>query len=169
MNTKILLTSFQTWLPHQNSNSSDDLLVEIKKCKHSSNISLFFLRSLPVNTELATKKVIDKIKRLEPDAVICCGMAEKRNKLTIESNASYKGKCLFTSVDLENIGKNLIITEISNDAGKFVCEGLYYKVLKYIQLHHKEIRCIFIHVPLLNNTNSNLILEDFCSVLRSFL
>ena len=168
MNTKILLTSFQTWLPHQNYNSSDALLLKIKKCKHPSNISLFFLRNLPVNIELATKKVIDKMKQLKPDVVVCCGMAEKRNKLTIESNASSKSECLFTSVDLEKISKNLITTEISNDAGKFVCEGLYYEVLNYIQLHNKEIRCIFIHVPLLDNTNLNLILKDFYSILLSF-
>ena len=169
MNTKILLTSFQTWLPHQNYNSSDYLLTKIKKRKYPSNISLFFLRNLPVNIELATEKVINKIKQLKPNVIICCGMAEKRNKLTIESNASSKSECLFTSADLKKISKNLITTEISNDAGKFVCEGLYYEVLNHIQLHNEEIHCIFVHAPLLNNTNLNLIIEDFYSIILSFL
>ena len=51
MTQKVLLTSFQTWLEHQKSNSSDDLLNTISSSKiynHESN-SLFFLRQLPVD------------------------------------------------------------------------------------------------------------------------
>ncbi len=61
MSIKLLLTSFQTWLPHQTSNSSDDLLEIIQK-QQSNEDSLFFLRNLPVNTELATQKVIETTK-----------------------------------------------------------------------------------------------------------
>ena len=167
MNTRILLTSFQTWLPHQKSNSSNDLLLEIEKRSFCSDISLFFLKELPVDVKLASQKVISKIERQKPDVVICCGMAEKRDTLTIESNASYKECCLFTSVDLTRLSRNLKITKISNDAGKFVCEGLYYEVLNFIQSHNRDLSCIFLHVPLLNSGNLDLIVEDFCSILLS--
>ena len=162
MKTKILLTSFQTWLPHQHSNSSDDLLADIQKLNYSTaNISLFFLRNLPVDIKLASRQVIIEIKRIQPDVIICCGMAEKRDKLTIESNALCKDERLHSKINLTELLNLLVVTEISHDAGKFVCEGLYYQVLKYIQAQPKNIDCIFVHVPLLRDSNLGLILEDF--------
>jgi pyroglutamyl-peptidase len=52
--------------------------------------SLFFLRQLPVNSELATQQIIDAIKVINPHGIICCGMAETRNKLSLESHASWE-------------------------------------------------------------------------------
>lgn len=167
MKTKFLLTSFQTWLPHQKSNSSEDLLEIIQK-QNNSFVDLFFLRNLPVDLKLASQKVISEIESIHPDAIICCGMAESRNKLTIESNATCKDKCLYTSVNLTELTKKLMVTEISHDAGKFVCEGLYYQVLKYIQSLENKIPCIFVHVPLLNQSNLNLIQRDFHDIILAF-
>ena len=169
MKTKILLTSFQTWLPHQKSNSSDDLLAAIQKPDYSIlDVDLAFVRNLPVDIELASQKVIAAIEDTQPDIVICCGMAEKRNKLTLESNASCQNECLHTSINLKKLSQTLIVTEVSHDAGKFVCEGLYYQVLKYLQLSQKNIRCIFVHVPLFKNIHLDLILRDFHSLLTYF-
>ena len=161
---KILLTSFQTWLPHQTSNSSDDLLAEIQQSNYTSVAKLFFLRNLPVNIERATHKTITEINRIQPDVIMCCGMAQRRNKLTIESNASCGNECLYTSVDLTELIKLLTVTEISDDAGKFVCEGLYYQVLKYIRAQHRDLPCIFVHVPLLE-VDRQEILQDFQSII----
>ena len=166
MKSKILLTSFQTWLDHQQSNSSDDLLASVQK-QNFSFVSLYFLRHLPVDIELASYQALSKIKRLQPDAIICCGMAESREKLTVESNAtSCQGERLDTPVDLAELIKLLIVTDISDDAGKFVCEGLYYQLLKYTQLSKRNIPCIFIHVPLLNKSNFNLIQRDFYFIIK---
>ncbi|MGD1917467.1 MAG: peptidase C15 [Pleurocapsa sp.] len=167
MKPKILLTSFQTWLPHHISNSSDDLLAKIQKQDYSLLASLSFLRNLPVDIKLASQTTIKEIEDINPDVVICCGMAEKRSKLTIESNAFCEDKCLYTSVDLAGLTKSLIATEVSRNAGKFVCEGLYYRILEYIQLQSKHIHCIFIHVPLLRN-NTDLIKKDFDSIIEYF-
>ena len=166
---KILLTSFQTWLPHQKSNSSDDLLKVIQKLDYSRYVDLFFLRNLPVDIELASQQVIGEIDRLHPDLIICCGMAEKRDKLTIESNASCEDRCLHTAIDLIELTKKLTVTEISHDAGKFVCEGLYYNVLKYIQFQDSNCHSIFVHVPLLKNNNLALILRDFHFIFWFFI
>ena len=161
MKPKILLTSFQTWLPHQKSNSSDDLLAKIATLDYSNYFDLSFLRQLTVDIELASQQVISAIETIEPNIIICCGMAEKRKKLTIESNACCQGECLYTAVDLTELTRNLMITEISHNAGKFVCEGLYYRVLKHIKTHKKNIRSIFVHVPLLEKTHLGLMQEDF--------
>lgn len=158
---KILLTSFQTWLPHHKSNSSDDLLEIIQKANYPSVANLFFLRNLPVDVEQASHKVIREVEHVQPEIVICCGMAEKRSKLTIESNASCSNECLYTSVDLTDLVRTLKITEVSNNAGKFVCEGLYYQLLKHIKLQHLGTYCIFVHVPLLSNNQAKLVRQDF--------
>lgn len=164
---KILLTSFKTWLTYQKSNSSDDLLAIIQESNYTSIANLFFLRNLPVDIERATHQTISEIKRIQPDVIICCGMAQKRNNLTIESNASWGNECLYTSVDLTELTKILMVTTISDDAGKFVCEGLYYQVLKYIQSQHLDLHCIFVHVPLLEADRAS-ILRDFQLIIGKF-
>lgn len=155
---KILLTSFTTWLPHQLSNSSDDLLHEISKLDTSS---LAFLRLLPVDVELASCYVIAKINELQPSVVICCGMAESRTLLSIESTATCGEMALTTPVNLPQLVTDLVAIEISNDAGHFVCESLYYSVLKYIIDYKLNINCIFVHVPILTEENLAVILKTF--------
>lgn len=179
MNKKILLTSFKTWLPHQTSNSSDDLLKKISQLEIIS-ASLTFLRQLPVDVCAAASLVIAKIEELQPDIIICCGMAETRQKLTVESGATCEdvsnrillpvsqeysnlpnSNLIKTSVDLEKLVVGLSDTKISHDAGKFVCEGLYYQVLKYLQDRQLNSTCIFVHVPILTSANSPGIVADF--------
>ncbi|HAG83662.1 MAG TPA: peptidase C15 [Cyanobacteria bacterium UBA12227] len=208
MSCKILLTSFQTWLPHQRSNSSDDLvqtiLGEIDQF-NSLSISLIGLRQLPVDVTQAVHLAIAKIEELQPDGIICCGMAERRTKLTVESCAtsgyissqndlslsylsaskmlSFKrfpygspepwqvdealeANLLQTSVNLEDLLTGLANTEISHDAGKFVCEGLYYQVLKYLHEYNLNTSCIFVHVPVLTSDNLPILLAEFGIILH---
>ena len=165
MSNRLLLTSFQTWLPHQISNSADDLLEIIQKQQFAED-SLFFLRKLPVDIELASRQVIETIKAIKPTGILCCGMAESREKLTVESNAVCQEDCIFTMVDLNQMIACLAHTEISHNAGKFVCEGLYYKILKYTQANTWKIPCIFIHVPVLNVRNIDVIQEDFNAIIN---
>ncbi len=168
MNGKILLTSFQTWLPHQNSNASDDLLEAIAQLNILSP-SLTFLRQLPVDVPQSSHLVIDKIEELQPDCIICCGMAECRINLTVESCATCNDDLLKTSVNLEKLVAESVGTEISHNAGKFVCEGLYYEVLSYLRCRRRCYRtsrnlhtcCIFVHVPVLTPENSPGIVADF--------
>jgi pyroglutamyl-peptidase len=166
MNKKILLTSFQTWLPHQKSNASDDLL-EIIAQNNCFNYKMQFIRQLPVNIPQAAKPVIQHLKKHQPDIVICSGMAEKRTMLTIESNATWKKQKINTLVKLEEIVSQLTYTDISHNAGKFVCEGLYYRVLSYLGKHHPQSKSIFLHVPILNQNNLPLILEDIKTLIKS--
>lgn len=162
MNQKVLLTSFTTWLPHQKSNSSDDLLQVISQlhAEHS------YLRQLPVDIDLASKLTIAKIQELQPDTIICCGMAERRSQLSIEAQAIDGDDILHTLVDLPQLIAGIDGIEISDDAGKFVCEGLYHSVLKYIQDYQMHSRCIFVHVPILSLDNSAAITTNFLSIVH---
>jgi pyroglutamyl-peptidase len=203
MSTTILLTSFQTWLPHQKSNASDDLLLKLQAESNlfqDQAISLTFLRQLPVDVFPASDLAIAKIEHLQPDVVICCGMAQSRSRLTVEAGAtprylvaqvywfiyylllqpilslkglsyclpaffgnetSFETQLLKTAVDLEKLVEGLTETEISHDAGKFVCEGLYYQLLRYFQDYSPTTGCIFVHVPVLTPENLATILTDF--------
>ena len=165
---QILLTSFQTWLPHQISNSSDDLLHQLQQ-QDFTLACLHFLRQLPVDTIQASEIAIAKIRELKPDIVTCCGMAEHRPLMTIESNAIRGKEQIYTSVNLEQLSQNLSFTEISNDAGKFVCEGLYYRVLKEIEENHPRTQAIFVHIPSLDHTNIDKILQEFKVIIKYLL
>lgn len=162
--TKVLLTSFDIWKPEHKSNSSDDLLSQISAQKSRDN-SLTFIRKLPVDSQVAPQIVISQINEIQPDIIMCCGMAEKRDNLTIESQATSGKTVIQTSVNLAELVVGLEITEISNDCGKFICEDLYFSVLKHLSDSCLKTKCIFVHVPILTENNSAKIVRDFLKIL----
>ncbi|WP_009631814.1 hypothetical protein [Synechocystis sp. PCC 7509] len=162
MDRKLLFTSFTTWLPEQKSNSSDDLLQEISPLHPQDS----FLRHLPVDIELASNLTITKIAELQPDIIVCCGMAQKRSQLTIEAKASRGDEWLNAQVNLHQLIAGIDGIEISYDAGKFVCEGLYYSVLQYLQESQLSSHCIFVHIPILNSDNLTEIKNSFLAVVQ---
>ncbi len=93
-------------------------------------------------------------------------MAESRSQLTIESNANCGDRVLKTQINLQGLLTGLSSVEISDDAGKFVCEGLYYSVLNYIDKYQLNIDCIFVHVPVLTQENLAEIVADFKLIIR---
>jgi len=165
MSRKILLTSFDTWEPHQKSNSSDDLIAAILQREQLPD-NLYFLRKLPVDFQLAPEKTIAHINQLKPDIIICCGMAESRKTLSIESNAKAEDKVLTPSIDIARLIAGLSVTEISHDAGKFVCNSLYYSVLKLIHEMKLNSQCLFIHVPILTEANLEQVVREFLLILQ---
>ncbi len=168
MTGKILLTSFRPWLEHHTSNASDDLLCQLK-AKQLAFADFLFLHHLPVETAIASEMTIQAIADYQPDLVLCCGMAEKRDRLTVESQAFYRGQQLQTRLDLQALTAPLEFTEISHDAGKFVCEGLYFQVLNHLQRQQSPARALFLHVPLLTAANRQLILRDVETMLHWLL
>ncbi|WP_414530120.1 peptidase C15 [Nodularia chucula] len=166
MAKRILLTSFDIWLSEQRSNSSDDLLLEVIKL-NSLPYDLKFLRRLPVDEHQASLQVIQKISELQPDYIICSGMAASRTKLSLEAVASCGESVLPTNVKLEKLVTSATAIEISYDCGKFVCESVYYAVLNYLCQNQLPIPCVFVHVPLLNPENLPLILADFLLIINN--
>ncbi|MGI0484644.1 peptidase C15 [Pantanalinema rosaneae CENA516] len=162
----VLLTSFDIWESHHVSNSSDDLIAAMLQRGWLSDTT-HLLRRLPVCFQFAPEQVIRKITELQPELVICCGMAEKRHQLTVESNGKHQGEVLQTPIDLNRMVANLPMTEVSHDAGNFVCNYLYYSVLKHFQTMSLANRSLFVHVPVLHSNNQEAILQDFRSLLHS--
>ena len=163
MSNSILITSFSTWKSHHTTNSSDDLLHLLLEKEPDS---FHHLRSIPVDFELSHQHVLTRFDELKPKVIICCGMAEERSKLNMESRAVLDKQILKTGLDLEMLTADLQMTEISHDAGQFVCNTLYHKTLKHLSLQEEEHYCVFIHVPLLTEENKDQLLADFISIIE---
>lgn len=160
MPTRLLLTSFTTWLPHQRSNAADDLLERVQQ---DLPPTVQCLRRLPVDFRLAPQQAIAQIQQQQPDAVICCGMAASRVRLNVESSAVQGDRILHTRFDLPALVADLPMTEISHDAGRFVCNATYFKVLEHLQPSSRL--ALFVHVPILTIANQAAIAADFLQLL----
>ncbi len=194
MANPILLTSFTTWKAEQTSNSSDDLL-EILVQNNWLPDAHHLLRRVPVDFELAPAQVLAAIARLQPAIVVCCGMAEDRDHVSIETQAVREEAILTTTIECTALLTDLHLTRLSQDAGCFVCNHLYYSVLHYLRTgpipapqtnatpsgrdqyapdraNRAEIpvaatsHCIFIHIPILLPDNKDLIVTDFLTILH---
>ena len=161
MASPILITSFRPWKAHQGLNSSDILLEQVA-AKLPDNA--LFLRSLPVNFDLAPMQVINRIVQYRPKAVVCCGMAEKRNALTVEQWGTHGDVRLKTPVNLHTLVHQTIHTHISEDAGTFVCNRLYYRVLHHLQT--QPTMALFVHVPLMTPVNRSVLEFDFLKIVE---
>ncbi len=165
MSDPLLITTFTTWKSTQQSNSSDDLIAALLHHKRLP-MTAHLLRQLPVHFRLAPQQVITTVEIIRPAAVICCGMAEKRSHLTVEIQGHFQGETFYTSVDLQALVRRLPHTTISDNAGRFVCNYLYYRLLKYLRSRDSSIPCIFVHVPILTEENRSHIMHDFDHLLQ---
>ncbi len=172
----VLITSFPPWRKDQRSNSSDDL-VAMLQASGQMPADAVWLRWVPVDFELAPKQVIGEMRRLRPRAVICCGMAEGRSRLSIERQAIERqvvsqeqatpAATLQTSVDIPELLTNTTLSERSDDAGRYVCNHLYYRVLSFIKDANLSTTGVFLHIPILSQENKMLILGDFTKIVLS--
>lgn len=164
MTSTILATSFRTWLPHQASNSSDDLLALLQTQPCAEAIA--FLRQLPVDTDRASQAIGNAIRTHQPRIVLCCGMAEQRQYLSLERYACNGSTTLATSLPLDTLVPPLSHTRISHDAGTYVCNDTYYRLLQTIQQNGTNIQALFIHVPILTSLNQQHLLNDLCTLIE---
>lgn len=162
-NGPVLITSFRPWRVHQCSNSSDDLVAELYESGRLPADAVW-LRQVPVSFALAPVRVINEIGRLRPRVVICCGMAEERPHLSIERQARGPLQTLQTSVNASALLAGTLLSEVSSDAGSYVCNHLYYSVLKFIEEASWETVGVFIHIPVLSRQNKKLIINDFIRI-----
>ena len=114
-------------------------------------------------------EIINQVKIEEYDLIIALGEARMRNELTLELNAKNIADCSLPD-NLGQIKKNKKIIEneieyietlvnvnnlkdlikFSTDAGKFVCNNLYFHLLI-----HCQNKALFIHIPECNDNIEN--------------
>jgi pyroglutamyl-peptidase len=165
MTAPLLITTFTTWKPEQPSNASDDLIQALIQ-RNLLNDTVHLLRQVQVDFELAPATVLSRVAEIQPAQVVCCGMAEGRSRLTLESNGKRHPHKIHTPVDVHELVQDLAITDVSHDAGEFVCNHLYYSVLNFVQVYGLRTQCLFVHVPILHQHNMEPIVQDFATILN---
>jgi len=133
---------------------------------------------LPTCCSQSWKKLSRLIRHSkEPVLVVMTGLAEGRREVNLErvalnlrdyriaDNNGHKGKArrinaraenaLFSDLPLETIAGALkrqgYPVTISNHAGTFVCNELYFRALQYARSHDNVVGTLFVHVPLPEN------------------
>ncbi|MEL6401951.1 MAG: peptidase C15 [Cyanobacteria bacterium J06626_4] len=160
----LLLTSFAPWKAHQRTNAADDLIA-LARARNQLPGQTLLMRHLPVHWQLASGQVLAALFKHRPAAVVCCGMAEKRAFLSLERYAHHRCDRLETALCLPDLCAEMQWTTVSDDAGNYVCNALYYQLLDCIQQSSLPTQCLFIHVPPISAHNRELLVHDFAQVL----
>lgn len=162
---KILVSGFKPFL-NEKINPSEMLVSRL-----SSQFADIKTVVLPVEFEKAFLALQTEIEKKSPDFVIMLGQASGRSKICFEKVAlnwnqtentdesafkpavgeiiSGQPLALMSRFPIDRVYLNLKQTglpvELSFSAGTFVCNNLYYKVLK----NYPQIPAVFVHVPCL--------------------
>ena len=115
--------------------------------------------------DTSVKQLINKIKNYE--LIISFGQAQldkdtiKIEDINKKENTLYKTDFNYSKIkeDIEKTGYKVYISE---DAGNFLCNNLYYNGLKYIKENNINCKMIFIHIPKIENiSNIDLLANIF--------
>ena len=140
--SNILITCFKG-----KNNSSSLLLHKIRTSKCFDKIEL------TNSFKTSEKEIIKKLKN-NYKYVIALGQKPLVNEVYIEIKANKNNNTINTDFPLkklENIFKNNKINFlISEDAGNYLCNNIYYEGLNYIIENSLDTKMIFIHVPSVN-------------------
>ncbi len=161
----MLLTTFAPWRAHQPSNAADDLVVHLQR-QRQLPWGTTVLRHIPVSFELAPIRTIAKVAELRPLVVVCCGMAEGRTHLNLERYGKREDRALATSLPLEALMAGTHLTVISDCAGTYVCNHLYYQVLGAIAQHRWPTQALFVHIPPLTPETGPIFAADLTLILK---
>lgn len=138
---KLLFTAF-----NGKKNSSKILL---------DNISAGHKLYLKNSFETSVKQFIKEITNIDYNFIISFGQAplEKDNikiEVTARGDDSYTTE--FDYLGLQKIfEKSKFKVLISNNAGNYLCNNIYYEGLKYINENRLKAKMIFIHIPNIEN------------------
>lgn len=138
----ILYTAF-----NGKTNSSKILLDYIK----ADNCNKLYLRN---SFTTSVKQLNSKIKNNNYDLIVSFGQASL-DKDTIKIETTGKNNDFYkTNYDynyLKNRLEDIYNVIISNDAGNYLCNNIYYNGLKYINKNNLKAKMIFIHIPKIDN------------------
>lgn len=140
---KILFTAF-----NGKNNSSKILLDKI------NNKNKLYLKNSFNTSVIQLEK---ELKDNQYDLIISFGQAPLdmdtiKLETTGKGNIEYKTK--YNYISLKNKLDINFKTIISNDAGTYLCNNIYFCGLKYIEENNLKTKMIFIHIPMLNNISN---------------
>lgn len=158
----VLLTAFR-----ENNNASKLLLDKV----NGGNITKKLLTN---SFDGCEREILRYISVYNPEYIISFGYKPLINKLYIETSACCDDLCISTNFDISFLIKSLqgvnLPFKMSDKAGNYLCNYVYYKGLEFLKQSNSKARMIFIHVPDVKRfQNIDVVaswLNDFCDVLR---
>lgn len=184
MIVKILLTGFEPFGDLE-VNPSQVILEKISDRQTLCNIHEINTVILPVSFDSAGSVIKRSIQEFKPDIILSLGLSETSDSITLErkainlkqniepQNARNKGPKLIllgcpiiykSTLPLERIyrllkDRNIPVT-LSDNAGRYVCNYVFYLACHQIKLLENSGKAGFIHVPLMSEqileSNSNV-------------
>ena len=177
---KILLTGFEPYGAVQ-VNPSEQIVRRIAARARSRGDADLFAEVLPTEFRAAGRRIRQLIRAIRPAAVLCLGVAPSRNKISLERVAlnldddplpdnavrvrlgrpiGRDGPVAYWStLPLARLRKALdrqgIPVSISNHAGAFVCNHVFYVARHEVERMRNRTRCGFLHVPPLYERGKN--------------
>lgn len=168
---KILVTAFDPF-GGESVNPSYEVLKNLKDNIEGAEIIKL---QVPTAFYVSVEKAIEKIKEVNPDAVLSIGQAGGRYDISVERVAiniddaripDNMGQqpidipidpegppAYFATIPIkeivEAIKKENLPASVSNSAGTYVCNHLMYGILNYIHKNKLNIKAGFIHIPYL--------------------
>lgn len=171
---KVLLTAFNPFAG-RSLNAAAETLKHIKR--HNISVHEFELVKVELPTEYERSREIlkESLLREKPDLVIALGEAAGRNRISLErvainlndskakDNANYLAQdekifkdgqnAYFSNLDLKALEAFLkskdIPVSISNTAGTYVCNNVFYSLMYFIDKYDLDTKAGFVHLPLI--------------------
>ncbi|WP_160684811.1 hypothetical protein [Clostridium sp. C2-6-12] len=105
--------------------------------------------------ETSKNQLKDELEKKFYDFIIIFGQKPKVKSIYLEKKACVDGDKLITSYKYDKLEKllkdNGFNIEISNNAGKYLCNNIFYTGLKYICENNINTQIIFVHIPSIKN------------------
>lgn len=165
----LLLTGFEPFTPFDTNPSGEVAVLldgeKVNSCRITGKV-------LPVSFREAAARILQLIDELQPDAILCLGLAAGRSKVSIERFAVnyYEGTdnsglliegsvitqdgpvAFFAAAPVrsmaDHITRNGLPAEVSNTAGVYVCNYVFYRVLHSLeQRGNQDLPVAFLHIP----------------------
>lgn len=165
----LLLTGFDPFPPFDHNPSG-----EIAGLLDGEKINGYLVKgkALPVAFKDAAARIIQLIEEIQPAVILSLGLAAGRNKICIErfavnyhegtdnSGMQYEGTLIdpggpaayFATVPVRSVAGHILESglpaEISNNAGIYVCNYIFYRVLHFLeQAGKRDVHAGFLHLP----------------------
>jgi pyroglutamyl-peptidase len=172
----IIVTGFGPFLSHP----SNPTLEVLKRLPETLNNHTIIPVELPVEYDSCFLVLEPFIRKYNPEVVVLLGLASgsttiRLERLAINRNDSkhsdnagvrytdqsiikegplaYSSRLPLRAIE-EHLLQNDIPVSISNTAGLYVCNNLFYSTMHYIENHHLSIQAGFVHVPDMEPANN---------------
>jgi len=131
-----------------NNNSSKILLDNIN---NSINLDCLYLKN---DFIISVNQFNNKIIENDYDIIFAFGQKQNIKSIYLEIYGKDNNEILKTNYDyneLNNYLKKYYKIKISEDAGNYLCNNIYYNGLKYIYENKLNIKMVFLHIPYMKN------------------